>query len=97
MNIFARFNENPAITLQDIRETKCYGRTDARTGAGTDDMKTVYPPQTKFAGVIIISKLDQGFRRSCHLSQLLTGNGQTMDGRQRTKTNHKSSCLVIFV
>ena len=32
----------------------------------------------------IISKLDQGFRRSCHLSQLLT------DG-QRTKTDHKSS------
>ena len=32
----------------------------------------------------IISKLDQGFRRSCHLSQLLT------DGRQ-TKTDYKSS------
>ena len=33
----------------------------------------------------IISKLDQGFRRSCHLSQLLT------DGRRRTKTDHISS------
>ena len=32
----------------------------------------------------IISKLDVGFRRICHLSQLLT------DGR-RTKTDHKSS------
>ena len=42
MNMFARFNENPAMTLQDIKETKRYGRTD---------MKTVYPPQTKFAGV----------------------------------------------
>ena len=31
MNMFARFNENPAMTLQDIKETKRYGRTDART------------------------------------------------------------------
>ena len=28
MNMFARFNENPAMTLQDIKETKRYGRTD---------------------------------------------------------------------
>ena len=42
MNMFARFNENPAMTLQDIKETKCYGRTD--------NVKTVYPLQTKFAG-----------------------------------------------
>ena len=46
MNMFARFNENPAMTLQDIKETKRYGRTDART----DNVKTVYPLQTKFAG-----------------------------------------------
>ena len=45
MNMFARFDENPAMTLQDIKETKCYGRTD--------NVKTVYPPQTKFAGGII--------------------------------------------
>ena len=31
MNMFARFDENPAMTLQDIKETKCYGRTLART------------------------------------------------------------------
>ena len=49
MNMFARFDENPAMTLQDIKETKCYGWTDART----DNVKTVYPPQTKFAGGII--------------------------------------------
>ena len=47
MNMFARFDENPAMTLQDIKETKRYGRTDART----DNVKTVNPPQTKFAGV----------------------------------------------
>ena len=46
MNMFARFDENPEMTLQDIKETKRYGRTHART----DNVKTVYPPQTKFAG-----------------------------------------------
>ena len=53
MNMFARFDENPAMTLQDIKETKRYGRTDGRTDAHTDNVKTVYPPQTKFAGGII--------------------------------------------
>ena len=56
MNMFARFDENPAMTLQDMKETKRYGRTDARTDARThartDNVKTVYPPQTKFAGGI---------------------------------------------
>ena len=63
MNMFARFDENPAMTLQDIKETKRYGRTDGRTDgrthARTDNVKTVYPPQTKFAvGITIIFKLD---------------------------------------
>ena len=31
MNMFAMFNENPAMTLQDIKETKRYGRTDGWT------------------------------------------------------------------
>ena len=60
MNMFARFDENPAMTLQEIKETKRYGRTDGRTDgrthgrthARTDNVKTVYPPQTKFAGGI---------------------------------------------
>ena len=50
--MFARFDKNPAMTLQDIKETKHYGRTHRRTDAHTDNMKTVYPPQTKFAGGI---------------------------------------------
>ena len=52
MNMFARFDENPAMTLEDIKETKRYGRTDGHTDARTDNVKTVYPPQTKFAGGI---------------------------------------------
>ena len=56
--MFARFDENPAMTLRVIKETKCYGRTHAQADARTD-VKTVYsPPQTKFAGGIkIISRL----------------------------------------
>ena len=48
MNMFARFDENPAMTLRVIKEIKRYGRTDGRT----DNVKTVYPLQTKFAGGI---------------------------------------------
>ena len=58
MNMFARFDENPAMTLRVIKETKRYGRTDARTHGRTDNVKTVYPLQTKFAGGIKISKAD---------------------------------------
>ena len=53
MNMFARFDENSAMTLQDIKETKLYRRTHARADGRTDNVKTVYPPQTKFAGGII--------------------------------------------
>ena len=31
MNMFARFDENPAMTLRVTKETKRYGRTDGRT------------------------------------------------------------------
>ena len=53
MNMFARFDENPAMTLRVIKETKRYGRTDGQT----DNVKTVYPLQTKFAGGIKIQYL----------------------------------------
>ena len=35
MNMFARFDENPAMTLQDIKKKKTL-RTDGRTEAHTD-------------------------------------------------------------
>ena len=59
MNMFARFDENPVMTHLDIKETKRYrrthGGTHGRTHARTYNMKTVYPPQTKFAGGIMIN------------------------------------------
>ena len=57
MNMFARFDENPEMTLRVIKETKRYGRTDARTDARTDNVKTVYPLQTKFGGGIIKTRI----------------------------------------
>ena len=43
MNMFARFNENPAMTLQDIKETKRYGRTDGQR-------ENSIPPTNKVCG-----------------------------------------------
>ena len=43
MNMFARFNENPAMILQDIKETKRYGRTDGRT-----DVRTTWKQYTPY-------------------------------------------------
>ena len=50
MNIFAKFDENPAITLQVIKKTKRYRRTDAQTDGRTDNVKTVYPTTNKVCG-----------------------------------------------
>ena len=46
MNMFARFDENPAMTLQDIKETKRYGRTDRRTNGRTHGQRENSIPTT---------------------------------------------------
>ena len=46
MNMFARFDENPAMTLRVIKETKRYGRTDGQR-------ENSIPPTNKFAGGIM--------------------------------------------
>ena len=43
--MFEKFNEIPPMTLPDIKGNKTL-RMDPRM----DNVKTVYPPQTKFAG-----------------------------------------------
>ena len=55
MNMFARFDENPAMTLGVIKETKRYGRTDGRTDARTDgrtdgQRENSIPPTNKVCG-----------------------------------------------
>ena len=47
MNIFARFDENPAMTLRVIKETKRYGRTDGRTDGQRENS---IPPTNKVCG-----------------------------------------------
>ena len=36
MNAFAKFDEISSMTLQDIKETKCYGHTFVRSFGRTD-------------------------------------------------------------
>ena len=55
MNMFARFDENPAMTLRVIKETKRYGRTDGqtdrRTHGRTDGQReNSIPPTNKVCG-----------------------------------------------
>ena len=55
MNMFARFDENPAMTLRVIKETKRYGRTDGRMHGRTDgrtdgQRENSIPPTNKVCG-----------------------------------------------
>ena len=46
MNMFARFDENPAMTLKDIKETKRYGRMHAHMDARTHRQRENSIPTT---------------------------------------------------
>ena len=49
--MFARFDENSAMTLRVIKETKRYGRTDARTDGRTHGQReNSIPPTNKVCG-----------------------------------------------
>ena len=50
MKVFAKFDEIPSKTLQDIKETKRYGHTFFRSFVRTDNVKTVYPPTNTVCG-----------------------------------------------
>ena len=54
MKVFAKFDEFPSMTLQDIKETKRYGhtfvRSFVRSDGRTDNVKTVYPPTNIVCG-----------------------------------------------
>ena len=55
IKIFAIFDENSAMTLQDIKETK----RDRRVHGRTDNVKTLYHPQIKFVGGLITNKIQK--------------------------------------
>ena len=58
MKVFAKFEEIPSMSLEDIKETKRYGhtfvrsfvRSFGRTDGRTDNVKTVYPPTNTVCG-----------------------------------------------
>ena len=54
MNVFAKFDEILSMILQDIKETKRYGRTVrlsfGRMDGRTDNVKTVHPPTNIVCG-----------------------------------------------
>ena len=50
MNMFARFDKNPAMTLQDIKETKRYGWMEEHTHGRENSI----PTANKVCGVINI-------------------------------------------
>ena len=65
MNMFARFDENPAMTLRVIKETKRYGRTVGRTDARTDGQReNSIPPTNKVCG---------GYNNTCLGHTILIG------------------------
>ena len=49
MNVYARFDEIPSMTLKVIKETKCDGWMDGLTDGQHEKRYT--HPQTQFAGV----------------------------------------------
>ena len=62
--MFARFDENPAMTLEDIKETKRYGRTDGRTHGRTHGQRENSIPTT--------NKVCGGYNNLKYLHSLLT-------------------------
>ena len=80
--MFARFDENPAMTLRVIKETKRYGRTDGRMDARTDghtdgrtdgQRENSIPPTNKVCGGITRALLAQWFQRRRCLKMLTDG------------------------
>ena len=55
MKVFAKFDEIPSMTLQDIKETKCYGHTFVRSFVRTDGQRGNSIPSHKHSlrGVLI--------------------------------------------
>ena len=50
MNVFAKFDEIPSMTLEVIKETKRFGHTVGRSVGLSDNVKTVYPPTNIVCG-----------------------------------------------
>ena len=85
--MFARFDENPAMALQDIKETKRYGRTHGLTDGRENSI-----PTTKFAG---------GIKKSDYIavqSSLLYIKGQACTWNISIKKTHsKNTYMQVLI
>ena len=68
MNMFARFDENPAMTLQDINETKCYGRTDACTHGQRENSIPTTNKVCRGYSIPTINKVCGVYNKSYHMT-----------------------------
>ena len=83
MNVFAKFDEIPSMTLQDIKETKRYGHTCVRSVVRSDNVKTVYPPTNTVCG---------GYKYSEIRTSALY-NTEKLKGRVPKPLHYGDSCL----
>ena len=100
VNMFARFDENPAMTLQDIKEAKRW--TDGWTDGCTDNVKTVYTPQTHFAVGLMIICISRRFFNPHKPRILFKGHRQTMHAQIRCRQTRRlirvsTVCLHNFL
>ena len=85
--MFASFDENPAMTLRVIKETKRYGRTDARTDAHTDGQReNSIPPTNKVCG---------GYNIWCQKHMIGLGARKPVLGGLRTTQAQTNLCSPI--
>ena len=64
--MFARFDENPAMTLRVIKETKRYGRTDARTHARTHGHTDARTDGQRENSIPPTNKVCGGYKKKIH-------------------------------
>ena len=66
MKVFAKFDEIPSMTLQDIKETKRYGHTFVRSFVRSDGQReNSIPSQTQFVG---------GYKKNAHIRVTLVSS-----------------------
>ena len=106
--MFARFDENPAMTLRVIKETKRYGRTDGRTDARTDGQReNSIPPTNKVCwgykkilmtnGSLVTVESIAECSPTFDLHQEIIGLENQFSVFLRVATLHRLYCTVYFM
>ena len=83
MNMFARFDKNPAMTLQDIKKTKRYGRTHGRTDG---QRESSIPTTNKVCGGIKKPKFENLTLSQWSVANLAILNKLVADGKLKDES-----------